>query len=103
MACNRPAGMASTPDAPLNSEEITSEKARPIQSLDGSAPRFSKRRIAIRCGDGPWACRWHADRKARARMASVKSSLLQYTRLQREQVLKLLHVPHCREFRIFFQ
>ena len=79
-----------------------SENARPIQSLETSAarfskPRFSKRRTAMRSTAGRGASRRHAIEKARAAMASGRTARLQDTRLQREQLLEFLSVAQSRE------
>src|ERR1700734_4213263 len=103
MVCRRALGIGDRPGAPLSSAVTISENARPIQSAEGSEPRFSKRRTAMRSREGRAGCRWHAERKAKARMVRAKSRRLQNTRLQREQVLELFRVSQRRELRIGLQ
>src|ERR1022692_667132 len=88
----------------LPSSAVTmSEKARPIQSLDASAPRFSKRTIAMRSTAGRGASRRHAIKRARAAMARGRRARLQDTRLQRQQLLKFLRVPQRCELGVGLQ
>src|SRR5579863_6388144 len=85
-----------------SSEVMISEKARPIQSLAGSAPRFSKRRMAIRSTAGRRNSRRQAVEVTMA-IAKTMRACLEDTRLQREQVLKLFRVPQSRELRVGLQ
>src|ERR1700730_9570502 len=91
--------MAYKPGAAASSREITSENARPIQSMEGSELRFSKRRMAIRSKPGLGLRREH---ESLARHAASAASL-QYTRLQREQLLEFGCVAQGLEFGIFGQ
>src|SRR5579883_2056013 len=88
--------------APANSLAIASANARPIQSVDGSGPRFSKRRIASR---------WTPGSGRRAQPASSRTvpaiapahRRLKDTLLPGHQLLKLRQLLDSREVRLVFQ
>src|SRR6185437_2113499 len=81
-------GIAETPFVAARSEPMTSENARPIQSLAGS-PRFSKRRMAKRSGSGFTLPRWQPVMQALAVRRIAKAGRLKNTRLQLHQFLEL--------------
>src|ERR1035441_9220995 len=109
------------PGAPASSAVMTSEKARPIQSPETPAPRFSKRRMAMRStrGVGGWPVQ--AGRRSRRsksgaaipgsrrlsagappeRRLQARLPALQYTRLQGQQFLELRQVAHGLEVGVF--
>src|SRR5690349_12908563 len=85
--------------APESSTVTMSEKARPIQSADGSPPRFSKRRMVRRSG------RAGAGERVQATAARNKAaaSSLQYTRLRGQQLLEFRRLAHGLEFGILLE
>src|SRR5689334_18061786 len=90
--------MAYKPGAPASSRDTISENARPIQSTDESALRFSKRRMAIRSIPGEEE--WEHETAARP---SAASAVLQYTRLRRQQIFKFGQFAKSLELGVFFQ
>src|ERR1019366_6652840 len=108
------------PGAPASSSVMTSEKARPIQSPETPAPRFSKRRMAMRStrGVGGWPVQAERRRNNKSGAAipgcsrlsagappesrlQARLPTLQYTRLQGQQFLELRQVAHGLEVGVF--
>src|SRR5579862_4307247 len=82
---------------------MTSASARPCQLSAPSSPRFSKRRMASFwcCGTGGLEAHAPASRQTAAAMAS-RPRCLQYTRLQRQELLEIFVVLQGSELGLVF-
>src|SRR5579871_2512426 len=92
-------GIGSAPGHPTNSVVRISEKARPIQSVAPSGPRFSNRKMAMRSTRGRAGCRVQLAATRHASKAEMRRRL-QYTRFQRQQLLEFGQLLHAGKLRL---